>query len=48
MYEDDCVDYGRCPYLTSEEDHWQTTIYPKCSCGYRYYSEYGGYCPVRD
>ena len=38
----------KCPYLTSEEDHWRTTAYPACSCSYAHCSEYKGYCPVRD
>lgn len=39
---------SKCPYLTSEEDHHKTTIYPKCSCGRKYCDKYKGYCPVRD
>lgn len=39
---------NKCPYLTSEEDYWQTTIYPKCTCNCSHCNEYSGYCPVRD
>jgi hypothetical protein len=41
-------EYSGCPYLTTEEDHWQTTSYPKCSCGCRHCNEYNGYCPIKD
>ena len=37
-----------CPHLTSEEDHNQTTIYPKCDCECSYCSEFKGWCPIRD
>lgn len=38
----------KCSYLTSEEDYWRTTSYPKCSCQMKYCNKYNGYCPIRD
>ena len=48
MDDDDVGSNDNCSYLTSEEDHHQTTIYPKCSCGCAHCGEFQGYCPVRD
>ena len=52
MDEDDMPVYkyskNKCPYLTSKEDYYKTTIYPHCSCNGKYCSEFNGYCPVRD
>lgn len=39
---------NKCPYQSSEEDHWRTTIYPICTCKFEHCAEYEGYCPVRD
>lgn len=39
---------NKCKYQTSEEDHYRTTIYPKCNCNMKYCNEYNGYCPIRD
>lgn len=38
-----------CPYLISEEDHWCTTSYPRCTCNMKHCKDYPKcYCPVRD
>lgn len=37
-----------CPYLTTQEDYYKTTIYPACGCQYEYCDNFHGYCPIRD
>ena len=38
-----------CPYFTRAEDHWKTTIFPKCSCKGQYCDKYQDhYCPIKE
>jgi len=47
MFKDYPIE-NKCKYQTTEEDHWRTTSYPKCTCEMKYCNEYKGYCPIRD
>ncbi len=47
MFKDYPIE-DKCKYQTSEEDYWQTTIYPKCTCKMQHCDKYKGYCPIRD